>query len=206
VPGRGCSFAQAQDSILPKPIKIIVPYVPGGATDIVARISADQMGKSLGQSVIVENKPGAFGIIAIEDMVKFGADGLHRDDRQCLPPTRFRRSSTRRNFKIDYFERRGADHNVVDIPAFLVATTKDFDAKSVPERSTTQEKSRKRCVTARSAGQLSALRHGLFRQARRRSRHDRDTEQGRCPPASSTTCSTLDPGHLFSTSRAAGRK
>src|SRR5262245_5087959 len=58
-----------------KPIKIIVPYVPGGATDIVARILADQMGKSLGQTVIVENKPGAFGIIAIEDMVKSGADG-----------------------------------------------------------------------------------------------------------------------------------
>jgi len=71
----GAGFAQAQDKYPSKPIKIIVHYVPGGATDIVARILADQMGKSLGQSVIVENKPGAFGIIAIEDMVKAGADG-----------------------------------------------------------------------------------------------------------------------------------
>ena len=68
-------FAQAQDKYPSKPVKIIVPYVPGGATDIVARILADQMGKSFGQSVIVENRPGAFGIIAIEDMVKAGADG-----------------------------------------------------------------------------------------------------------------------------------
>src|SRR6202034_2559897 len=60
----GAGVAQAQDEYPSKPIKIIVPCVPGGATDIVGRILADQMGKSLGQSVIVENKPGAFGIIA----------------------------------------------------------------------------------------------------------------------------------------------
>src|SRR5271170_5431583 len=65
----------AQDKYPSKPIKIVVPYVPGGATDIVARILADQLGKNLGQTVFVENKPGAFGIIAIEDMVKSGDDG-----------------------------------------------------------------------------------------------------------------------------------
>ena len=62
----GAGLAQAQDKYPSKPIKIIVPYVPGGATDIVARILADQIGKSFGQSVIVENKPGACGIIASE--------------------------------------------------------------------------------------------------------------------------------------------
>ena len=60
---------QAQDKFPSRPIKIIVPYVPGGATDIVARILADQLSRSFGQSVFVENRPGAFGIIAIEDMV-----------------------------------------------------------------------------------------------------------------------------------------
>jgi tripartite-type tricarboxylate transporter receptor subunit TctC len=69
------SLAQAQDKYPSKPVKIIVPYGPGGATDIVARILADQLGKSLGQSFFVENKPGAFGIVAIEDMVHSPADG-----------------------------------------------------------------------------------------------------------------------------------
>ena len=128
----GASFAQAQDKYPSKPIKIIVPYVPGGATDIVARILADQMGKSLGQSVIVENKPGAFGIIAMEDMVKAGADGytlmIGNVSTNAISPIIYPQK-----FKIDYLKDVVPITNVVDIPAFLVATTKDFDAKSVPE-------------------------------------------------------------------------
>ena len=128
----GAGFAQAQDKYPSKPIKIIVPYVPGGATDIVARILADQMGKSLGQSVIVENKPGAFGIIAIEDMVKAGADGytlmIGNVSTNAISPIIYPQK-----FKIDYAKDVVPITNVVDIPAFLVATTKDFDAKSVPE-------------------------------------------------------------------------
>src|SRR5271165_6313458 len=71
----GIAFGQTADKYPSKPVKIIVPYAPGGATDIVARILADQMGKSLGQSFYVENKPGAFGIIAVEDMARSPADG-----------------------------------------------------------------------------------------------------------------------------------
>src|SRR6202166_187397 len=128
----GAGFAQAQDKYPSKPIKIIVPYVPGGATDIVARILADQMGKSLGQSVIVENKPGAFGIIAMEDMVKAGADGytlmIGNVSTNAISPIIYPQK-----FKIDYAKDVMPITNVVDIPAFLVATTKDFDVKSVPE-------------------------------------------------------------------------
>ena len=58
--------AQAQDKFPSKPIKIVVPFGPGSATDIVIRIVADQMRPLLGQSVVIENKPGAFGILAIE--------------------------------------------------------------------------------------------------------------------------------------------
>src|SRR5580693_6300436 len=128
----GPGFAQAQDKYPSKPIKIIVPYVPGGATDIVGRILADQMGKSLGQSVIVENKPGAFGIIAIEDMVKSGADGytlmIGNVSTSAITPIIYPQK-----FKIDYLKDVVPITDVVDIPAFLVATTKNFDAKSVPE-------------------------------------------------------------------------
>jgi tripartite-type tricarboxylate transporter receptor subunit TctC len=128
----GLVAAQAQDKYPSKPIKIVVPYVPGGATDIVARILADQMGKSLGQSVIVENRPGAFGIIAIEDMVKSGADGytlmIGNVSTNAITPIIYPSK-----FKIDYAKDVVPITNVVDIPAFLVATTKNFDVKSLPE-------------------------------------------------------------------------
>jgi tripartite-type tricarboxylate transporter receptor subunit TctC len=123
---------QAQDKYPSKPIKIIVPYVPGGATDIVARILAEQMSKSLRQTVFVENKPGAFGIIAIEDMVKSGADGytlmIGNVSTNAITPIIYASK-----FKIDYAKDVVPITNVVDIPAFLVATTKDFDVKSLAE-------------------------------------------------------------------------
>ena len=67
--------ARAQDKFPAKPVKILVPYAPGGATDIVARIVGEQMRQILGQSFVVENKPGAFGIVAIEEMVRARPDG-----------------------------------------------------------------------------------------------------------------------------------
>ena len=54
--------ASAQDKYPSKPVKIIVPYAPGGATDIAPRLSASSSRPILGQSFVVENKPGAFGI------------------------------------------------------------------------------------------------------------------------------------------------
>src|SRR5215813_13947939 len=67
--------AQAQDKFPSKPVRIIVPYAPGGATDIVARIVGEQMRQSLGQNFVIENKPGAFGILAIEEMARARPDG-----------------------------------------------------------------------------------------------------------------------------------
>ncbi len=123
---------QAQDKFPSRPIKIVVPYVPGGATDIVARILADQLSRSLGQSVFVENKPGAFGIIAIEDMVKSGADGytlmIGNVSTNAITPIIYADK-----FKIDYAKDVVPVTNVVDIPAILVASTRNFDVKSVAE-------------------------------------------------------------------------
>jgi tripartite-type tricarboxylate transporter receptor subunit TctC len=62
--------ASAQDKYPSRPVKTIVPYAPGGATDITARLFGEQMRQSLGQQFVVESKPGAFGILAIEEMAR----------------------------------------------------------------------------------------------------------------------------------------
>ena len=53
-----------------KPIKIVVGFAPGGATDTAARLIADHMTRVSGQSVIVENRPGAGGIVAATAVAK----------------------------------------------------------------------------------------------------------------------------------------
>ena len=59
--------ATAQTAKFPdKPIKILVGFSAGGGTDVVARILAQKMSESLGQTVVVENRPGASGMIAGE--------------------------------------------------------------------------------------------------------------------------------------------
>jgi tripartite-type tricarboxylate transporter receptor subunit TctC len=67
--------ANAQDKYPSRPVKVIVPYAPGGATDIVARIVGDEFQKVTGQGFVVLTKPGAFGMLAIDEIVKAVPDG-----------------------------------------------------------------------------------------------------------------------------------
>ena len=69
------SPAFAQDAYPSKPVRVLVPYGPGGATDIIARIVAVKLSESLGQSFVVDNRPGANGNIALEAAAKAPADG-----------------------------------------------------------------------------------------------------------------------------------
>ncbi|MEI7428714.1 MAG: tripartite tricarboxylate transporter substrate-binding protein, partial [Betaproteobacteria bacterium] len=57
------------------PVKIIVPFSAGGNTDSIARITAEELTKTFGQTFIVENKPGANGAIAANFVAKAPADG-----------------------------------------------------------------------------------------------------------------------------------
>lgn len=68
--------AHAQEEWQPqRPIRLIVPYGPGGSSDVIARALASEMGKSLGQTVFVDNKAGAQGAIAMQDAARAAPDG-----------------------------------------------------------------------------------------------------------------------------------
>src|SRR5258708_37014385 len=68
------SWANAQ-TYPTKPIRLVVGYPPGGAGDFTTRLIADELGKELGTTIIVENKPGAGGSIASEFVAKAAPDG-----------------------------------------------------------------------------------------------------------------------------------
>ena len=56
-----------------KPVRIVVPYAAGGSVDPIARLVADRLSRTIGQSVFVENRPGAGGNIGIEAVVRGAA-------------------------------------------------------------------------------------------------------------------------------------
>jgi tripartite-type tricarboxylate transporter receptor subunit TctC len=124
--------AVAQDKYPSKPVKIIVPYAPGGATDITSRLFGEQLKNILGQQFVVESKPGAFGILAIEEMARSRPDGYTLEvgnvSTNAITPVLFKSK-----FQIDF------EKNVVPVsrlaiyPSFLITTTKNFDMKSVKD-------------------------------------------------------------------------
>jgi tripartite-type tricarboxylate transporter receptor subunit TctC len=127
------SAATAQDKYPSRAVKVIVPYAPGGATDIVARIVGDEFQKVTGQPFVVLNKPGAFGMLAIDEMVKAAPDGytlmIGNVSTNAITPIIYAKK-----MNLDYAKSVVAVSNLVDVPAFLLVTTADdFPAKSVPE-------------------------------------------------------------------------
>jgi tripartite-type tricarboxylate transporter receptor subunit TctC len=68
------SVALAQ-SYPSKPIRLVVPYGPGGPSDVLARVLADEMGRNLGQPLVVDNRPGAGSLLGTEIVVRAPADG-----------------------------------------------------------------------------------------------------------------------------------
>ena len=67
----GAASAQNFD----RPVRIIVPFAPGGTSDILARLISPKLSAVIGQSVVVENKPGAAGNLGADSVAKATADG-----------------------------------------------------------------------------------------------------------------------------------
>src|SRR6516162_1271346 len=124
--------ASAQDKYPSKPIKVVVPFGPGSATDIVMRIVGEHMRPILGQPVVIENKPGAFGILAIEEMARSRPDGytlqIGNPGTNVLAPIIYKKK-----FKIDYDKDVTLVTRLSEVPLVLGATTKDFPPKTYAE-------------------------------------------------------------------------
>jgi tripartite-type tricarboxylate transporter receptor subunit TctC len=130
-----CLFAgaaQAQDKYPSRPVKVIVPYAPGGAVDIVARIVTDQMRQTLGQPFVIENKPGAFGILGLEEMARQKPDGytlmFGNNNANVITPILYPKK-----MRIDVDKDVTPVARVADLPSFLIATKKDFPPTTFAE-------------------------------------------------------------------------
>jgi tripartite-type tricarboxylate transporter receptor subunit TctC len=128
----GAAPAGAQEKYPTRPIKILVPYAPGGATDIVARVLGDRLRDSIGASIVVENKPGAYGILCLETMARSAPDGytlmIGNVTTNTITPILYHDK-----LHIDYLKDVVPVMRLVDIPEFLIVTTKNFPPKTVPE-------------------------------------------------------------------------
>jgi tripartite-type tricarboxylate transporter receptor subunit TctC len=125
--------AQGQQGPYPnKPIRILIPYAPGGLTDVVARHYADQLRKSLGQNILVENKPGASGIRAIEEMVHAKPDGytimVGNISTNALTPILLGHK-----MRINYDRDVQIIARTADAPVFFMATTTNFPPTTFKE-------------------------------------------------------------------------
>jgi tripartite-type tricarboxylate transporter receptor subunit TctC len=126
------SFATAQEMAYPnKPIKIVVPLAPGGATDTIARVIAKNMSVNLSVPVLVENRSGAGGIIGLEAAAKAPPDGytlfIGNVSTNALNQTIY---ADKLKFKPD--DALTGVTRLAVIPHILVSSAK-FEPTSVPE-------------------------------------------------------------------------
>ena len=128
----GLAPADAQDKYPSRPVKVLVPYAPGGATDIVARVLGDRLRESLGASIVVENKPGANGILCLEAMARSAPDGytlmVGNVTTNAITPILYHDK-----IHINYDKDVVPVMRLVDIPEFLLATATNFEPKTVKE-------------------------------------------------------------------------
>jgi tripartite-type tricarboxylate transporter receptor subunit TctC len=124
--------AAAQDKYPSKSVRVVVPYAAGSATDITIRIVGEAVRKSTGHSFVIENKPGAFGTLAQEEMLKAPADGytlqVGNAATNALAPIIYKSK-----YKFDYDKEITMVTRLGEIPLLLAGTTVDFPPKTFAE-------------------------------------------------------------------------
>jgi tripartite-type tricarboxylate transporter receptor subunit TctC len=124
------SAAHAQTWPAARPIRLVIPFPPGGATDIVGRTLAQKLGAALGQQVVVDNKPGAGGTLGADIVAKAAPDGytllLSTSSTHSIGPAM--------NPKLPYdaFRDFAPIAHVATAPSVLVVG-KDFPAQTTQE-------------------------------------------------------------------------
>lgn len=123
------SFAVAQ-TFPSKPIRIVIGFPPGGGTDIVGRLLAPKLSEALGQPVLVENRPGANGVLGMDAVAKAPADGytifMGTTGNLAVNPTLYP------NLPFNFEKQFIALTQVVSLP-FLLAVNPAVPAKNVSE-------------------------------------------------------------------------
>lgn len=121
--------AQAEAAYPTKPIHMVVPYPPGGPTDLIARVIAVNLGERLGQPVVVENKPGASGMIGADMVAKAAPDGytlLANASIHIINPSLYAKP------RYDAIKDFAPISNFADVPLVLLVNPK-LPANSVQE-------------------------------------------------------------------------
>ena len=121
--------ASAQSAWPTRPVALVVPFAAGGPTDVVARTLAASMSKTLGQTVLVENKLGAGGTVAANYVAKAQPDGytffIHHNG-MATATALYRKLAYNPLTDFEYVSQ------AVDVPMTLLAR-KDFPANNLPE-------------------------------------------------------------------------
>lgn len=87
----------AENSFPVKPLRVVVPLAPGGGSDIVARIAAQALAGAWGQTLVIDNRPGAGGTIGTSIVAKAPADGytaLVSSSTMAIRPALYKKSTT----------------------------------------------------------------------------------------------------------------
>jgi len=124
------SFAQNEGDAYPtRPIKFIVPYTPGGTTDILARLMAQWLSQRLGQTVIVENKPGGGNNIGTEQAIKSPPDGY---TIFLANPANGINATLYKNMRFVFLDEMAPVGGIIRVPN-VMTVRKDFPAKNIQE-------------------------------------------------------------------------
>jgi tripartite-type tricarboxylate transporter receptor subunit TctC len=123
----GSAVAQSFPS---RPIRMIVPFPPGNASDLAARILADPLGERLGQQVVVDNRPGATGALGIQQLMQANPDG-HTLMMTSLAPITVNPALTK---SLPYHPQNDLEPvAMVGFTSMMLVTTPSFPAKTVGE-------------------------------------------------------------------------